>query len=143
MKDTGASRIGRTPQEVHFILFSVALGLLLILGGLLIILFSSEAAGSGRVFSVPLIIGGLFAPHIAIRLLGTRDEVSGPCPYCWSPVKTSDSALKLNCPNCHQRIAVRDRRLYRTETHRNPVDSCGLEEKRLPIGSQPNELQNG
>lgn len=118
---TGASRTGHTFQEVYLILFSIALGLLLILGGLFIVLFFSEQAGPVPVFGVPLIIGGLFAPHFAMRVLLTRDEISGCCPYCWSPVKTSDSALELNCPDCHQRIAVRDRHLYRMEADGNPV----------------------
>lgn len=126
-KYTSASTTGRTLQEVHFILLSVALGLLLILGGLLIILFFSEGAGPGRLFGLPLIIGGLFAPHLAMRLFLTRNEISGPCPYCCSPVKISDSALNLNCPGCHQRVAVRDRRFYRTEAHRNPVSDRGLQ----------------
>jgi DNA-directed RNA polymerase subunit RPC12/RpoP len=128
-KDTVASRTGRTLQEVHLIMFSVALGLLLILGGLFIILFFNEGTGPGRVFGVPLIIGGLFAPHLAMRLFLSGHEISGPCPYCWSPVKTSDSALNLNCPDCHQRIVVRDRRLYRTEARRNPVDDRGLQDQ--------------
>jgi hypothetical protein len=120
-KYTSASTAGRPLQEVHFILLSVALGFLLILGGLLIILFFSEEPASGRVFALPLIIGGLFAPHLAMRLFLTRDEIIGPCPYCCSPVKASDAALNLNCPGCHQRVAVRDRRFYRTEAHGNPV----------------------
>jgi len=118
---TGEPRTGRTHQEVHLILFSIALGLLLILGGLFIILFFGEQAGSVLVFGVPLIIGGLLAPHFAMRVLLTRDEISGPCPYCWSAVKTSDSALELNCPGCHQRIVVRDMRLNRTKADRYPV----------------------
>ncbi len=118
---TNASTTGRTLQDVRFILFSVALGMLLILGGLFIILFFSEGTGSVPVFGVPLIIGGLFTPHLAMRFFLIRNEICGPCPYCWSPVKTSDSALTVNCPDCHQRIVVRDRRLYRTEAHRNPV----------------------
>jgi DNA-directed RNA polymerase subunit RPC12/RpoP len=123
-KYTGALRTARTFQEVNLILFSVGLGLLLILGGFFIILFSNEETGSEHVFGVPLIIVGLFAPHLAMRL---RNEISGPCPYCWSPVKTSDSTLKLNCPACHQRIVVRDTRLYRTEVQRNPVSDRGLQ----------------
>lgn len=114
-KYTAASRTGRTPQEVHLILFSIALGLLLILLGIFFILFSSEGTDSGRFFGVPLIIGGLFAPHLAMRLFPIRNEISRPCPYCRCPVKTSDSLLKLNCPKCHQQIAVRNTRLYRTE----------------------------
>lgn len=112
---------GCTHQEVHLILFSIALGLLLILGGLFIILFFGEQPGPVPVFGVPLIIGGLLAPHLAMRIFLTRDEISGPCPYCWSPVKTSVSGIELNCPDCHQRIAVRDMRLSRTKADRYPV----------------------
>lgn len=99
-----SSTTGRTRQEVSFIIFSVALGLLLILGGLFIILSFSEGSGWLRGFGVPLIIGGLFAPHLAMRLM--RNEICGPCPYCCSPVRTFDSALNVNCPDCHQRIVV-------------------------------------
>lgn len=118
---TGEPRTGRTHQEVHLILFSIALGLLLILGGLFIILFFGEEAGLVRVLGVPLIVGGLFAPHLAMRVFLTGYEISGACPYCWSHVKTSESALELNCPDCHQRIAVRDMRLYRTKADRYPI----------------------
>lgn len=142
-KYTSASTRGRTLQERHFILFSVALVLLLILGGLFIILFFSEGAGPVQVFGVPLIMGGLFAPHLAMRLLLTSDEIRGHCPHCWSPVKTSDSAFNLNCTDCHQRIAVRDRRLYRTEAHRNPVQDSGLQGGPSAHRLQSNELRNG
>jgi hypothetical protein len=118
---TGEPGTGRTHQDVHLILFSIALGLLLILAGLFIILFFGEEAGSVQVFGVPLIIGGLFAPHLAMRVFLTRCEISGPCPYCWSHVKPSESALELNCPDCHRRIAVRNMRLYRTKGDRYPV----------------------
>jgi hypothetical protein len=67
-KYTSASITGGKPQEVHLIMFSVALGLLLILGGLFIILFFSEGAGRVPVFGVPLMIGGLFAPDLAMPL---------------------------------------------------------------------------
>jgi hypothetical protein len=117
----GEPGTGRTPQEVHLILFSIALGLLLILGGLFVILFFGEEAGSVQVFGVPLIIGGLLAPHLAMRLFQTRYEISGPCPYCWSHVKTSESALELNCPDCHRRITGRHMRLFRTKADRYPV----------------------
>lgn len=93
---TGEPGTGRTHHEVHLILFSIALGLLLILGGLFVILFFGEEAGSVQVFGVPLIIGGLLAPHLAMRVFQTTYEISGPCPYCWSHVKTSDSAFELN-----------------------------------------------
>jgi predicted RNA-binding Zn-ribbon protein involved in translation (DUF1610 family) len=45
-----------------------------------------------------------------------QTEVSGPCPYCGTPIKTSDATIRLECPNCRRVVAVRDEKLYAVES---------------------------
>lgn len=92
-----------TAQSVYLIVFAVALGLVLILAGLFIILFRSQDNYPESLFGLPLVVGGMFAPRLAIRLL--RMNQIFRCPKCGMVIKISDSIPKLTCPDCHQTLA--------------------------------------
>jgi predicted RNA-binding Zn-ribbon protein involved in translation (DUF1610 family) len=93
--------------------FSIALGLVLFIGGLVLSLTLGEGTGAGLIFGIPLIIAGLVIPLFMMRDLFTRNEMTAPCPSCSHPVKFSDATIRLDCPNCGETIAVRDMQLFR------------------------------
>jgi predicted RNA-binding Zn-ribbon protein involved in translation (DUF1610 family) len=63
------------------------------------------------IFGIPLLIAGLVLPLIMMRDLFTKGEVTGTCPYCSVPIKTSDATYRLECPSCGRPIGVSDGRL--------------------------------
>jgi predicted RNA-binding Zn-ribbon protein involved in translation (DUF1610 family) len=63
-----------------------------------------------------LFIAGLVVPLLKMRGQFTQNEVSGPCPYCGAGIKTSDTAIRLECPACNGLVAVRDLKLYAVES---------------------------
>ena len=44
-----------------------------------------------------------------------QNEIAGPCPYCGADIKTSDTAIRLECPACNRIVVVRDLKLYPAE----------------------------
>jgi endogenous inhibitor of DNA gyrase (YacG/DUF329 family) len=50
-----------------------------------------------------------------VRDLFHHNEISGACPYCGAPIKTSDATIRLNCPSCKRLIEVREMSLHRSE----------------------------
>lgn len=102
---------GRTFDSAYSFSFSIALGLILFIGGLVISLTFGSANTIGLVFGIPLLIAGLVLPLIMMRDLFTKGEVEGVCPYCSAPIKTSDATYKLECPSCGRAIGVRDGKL--------------------------------
>jgi len=96
--------------------FAIAIGLLLFIAGLVVSLTFGQDATIGLVFGIPLIIAGLLVPLLMMRGQFKQNEVAGPCPYCGAAIKTSDSAIRLECPVCNRLVAVRDLKLYPVES---------------------------
>ena len=106
---------GRTLDSAYSFSFAIALGLILFVAGLVISVGLSDGTGIGLIFGIPLLIAGLVLPLIMMRDLFKRNEVSGACPYCSAPIKTSDSTIRLECPACARLIVVRDMKLQAAE----------------------------
>jgi predicted RNA-binding Zn-ribbon protein involved in translation (DUF1610 family) len=103
---------GRTFDEAYGFSFSIALGLLLFIGGLVLSLTLGQENSYGLFFGIPLIIAGLVIPLFMMRGSFTRSEINAPCPNCGSEIKTTDSTMQLDCPKCGQTISIRDGGLY-------------------------------
>lgn len=106
------AKAGRTFDSAYSFSFSIAIGLLLFIAGLVISLTLGQGATVGLIFGIPLLIAGLVLPLFMMRDLFHRNEVSGECPYCSAPIKTSDATIRLNCPVCKRLIEVKDASLY-------------------------------
>lgn len=104
---------GRTFDSAYSFSFSIALGLVLFIAGLVISLTLGQSATIGLIFGIPLLIAGLVLPVFMMRDLFQRNEVAGECPYCSAPIKTSDATIRLNCPACKGLIEVRNATLLR------------------------------
>jgi len=110
-----AAKQTRTFDSAYSFSFSIAVGLLLFIGGLVISLTVGQSASIGLIFGVPLLIAGLVLPVIMMRDLFHHNEISGDCPFCGAPIKTSDATIRLNCPTCKRLIEVREMTLQRGE----------------------------
>jgi endogenous inhibitor of DNA gyrase (YacG/DUF329 family) len=95
--------------------FIIAIGLILFVAGLVISLTLGQGTSIGLIFGIPLLVAGLLLPLFAMRGVFKHSEVSGNCPYCAAPVKTSDATIRLNCPSCNRAIVVREMKLYPVE----------------------------
>ena len=109
------AKTGRTFDSAYSFSFSIALGLLLFLAGLVISLTLGQSATIGLIFGIPLLITGLVLPLFMMRNLFQRNEVTGDCPFCGAPITTTDATIRLNCPSCKNLIEVRDSTLHRGE----------------------------
>ena len=110
-----AQKPGRTFDSAYAFSFAIAVGLLLFIAGLIISLTLGNGTSVGLIFGIPLLIAGLVLPLIMMRGLFKQNEVSGPCPYCSGPIRTSDATLSLLCPNCKNVVMVRDMKLSQAE----------------------------
>jgi len=110
-----AQKRGRSFDSAYIFSFAIALGLILFIAGLIISLTLGNGTSIGLIFGVPLLLAGLILPVFMMRDLFKQNEVSGPCPYCSAPVRTSDATLSLTCPNCRNVVMVRDMKLYQAE----------------------------
>jgi len=111
-----AAKSGRTFDSAYSFSFSITLGLILFLAGLVISLTFGQSATIGLIFGIPLLLAGLVLPVFMMRDLFQRNEVDGVCPYCGAPIKTSDATIRLNCPACKRLIEVKESSLHRSET---------------------------
>ncbi len=103
------SKTPRSLDSAYSFSVSIALGLALFIGGLVISLTFANTSVVGLIFGVPLILAGLAVPLVMMRNeLFTKHEVAGECPHCAAPLKTSDATLKLECPGCGGTVVVRD-----------------------------------
>lgn len=102
-----AAKSGRTFDSAYSFSFSIAIGLVLFIAGLVISLTLGQGATVGLIFGIPLLIAGLVLPVFMMRDLFKHSEVDGVCPYCSAPIKTSDATIRLNCPSCKRLIEVR------------------------------------
>jgi len=105
----------RTFDSAYSFSFSIAIGLLLFIAGLVISLTLGQSATIGLIFGIPLLIAGLVLPVFMMRDLFQRNEVDGECPFCSAPIKTTDATIRLNCPACKRLIEVRNATLERGE----------------------------
>lgn len=105
----------RTFDSAYSFSFSIAVGLLLFLGGLVISLTLGQSATIGLVFGIPLLLAGLILPVIMMRDLFHKNVVAGDCPYCGAAIQTSDATIRLNCPACKRLVEVKDESLLRGE----------------------------
>lgn len=103
-----AAKSGRTFDSAYSFSFSIAIGLVLFIAGLVISLTFGQSATIGLIFGIPLLIAGLVLPIFMMRDLFQRNEINGVCPYCGAPIKTSDATIRLNCPSCKRLIEVRE-----------------------------------
>jgi predicted RNA-binding Zn-ribbon protein involved in translation (DUF1610 family) len=112
VKKPEPAKKGRTFDSAYGFSFSIAIGLLLFIAGLIIVLTIGQGATIGLIFGIPLLITGLVLPLFMMRDLFRKSDVVGPCPYCGLHLQTSDATLRLRCPSCNNVVEVRDRAFY-------------------------------
>ena len=95
--------------------FSIAIGLVLFIAGLVISLTLGGGTGIGLIFGIPLLMAGLIIPIFMMRDLFKTNEIKEPCPGCGATIRTSDATLQLRCPGCQSVINVRDEKLFLAE----------------------------
>jgi len=105
----------RTFDSAYGFSFSIALGLILFIGGLVISLALGEGTGIGLVFGIPLLIAGLAVPLFMMRGVFRKSDMEGACPHCGNTIHTTDATIRLNCPVCNQRLMVKDMKFIKTE----------------------------
>ena len=109
------AKSGRTFDSAYSFSFSITVGLVLFIAGLVISLTFGQSATIGLIFGIPLLLAGLVLPLFMMRDLFHRNEIESACPYCGAPIKTSDATIRLNCPACKRLIEVREMELHRSE----------------------------
>ena len=109
------AKSGRTFDSAYGFSFSIAVGLVLFIGGLVISLTLGEGTSIGLIFGIPLLVAGLIIPVFMMRDLFKTNEIKAPCPNCGATVKTSDATLQLRCTNCERVINVREGELLLSE----------------------------
>jgi len=102
----------RTFDSAYGFSFSVAVGLILFIAGLIISLTVGQGTSIGLIFGIPLLAAGLMIPMFMLRDLFVTAEVKEPCPNCGATIRTSDATLQLRCESCQKVINVRERRMY-------------------------------
>jgi DNA-directed RNA polymerase subunit RPC12/RpoP len=111
MEDKSPGKAGRTFDSAYSFSFAIALGLILFIGGLVISLTLGQGTSIGLIFGIPMLVAGLVLPMIMMRDVLRHNIISGVCPYCSVPIKTSDATIRLNCPACNRKILVQDEKL--------------------------------
>ena len=104
-------KTGRTFDSAYGFSFSIAVGLVLFIAGLVISLTLSDGTSIGLIFGIPLLVAGLVIPVFMMRDLFKTNEINAPCPNCGAPIRTSDATLRLKCPRCESVIDVREKQL--------------------------------
>ena len=92
--------------------FSIAVGLVLFIGGLVISLTIGQGTNTGLIFGVPLLVAGIVIPLFMMRGLFKTTEIKEPCPKCGATIRTSDATLQLRCQDCQSVINVRNEKLF-------------------------------
>jgi len=105
----------RTFDSAYGFSFSIAVGLVLFITGLIISLTVGQGTSIGLIFGIPLLVAGLLIPMFMVRDLFKTNEIREPCPNCGDTIRTSDATLQLRCPSCQKVINVREERLYLAE----------------------------
>jgi endogenous inhibitor of DNA gyrase (YacG/DUF329 family) len=107
-KGSETPKPGRSFDSAYGFSFAIALGLLLFIAGLIITLTLGDGNSIGLIFGVPLLIAGLVVPLVMMRGGLKHNIINRACPYCATPIKTSDATIRLNCPACNKKIVVRE-----------------------------------
>jgi hypothetical protein len=102
------AKSGRTFDSAYSFSFSIGIGLVLFIAGLVISLTLGQGATAGLIFGIPLLIAGLVLPVFMMRDLFQHNEINAPCPFCSAAIRTSDATIRLNCPSCKRLIEVRE-----------------------------------
>jgi hypothetical protein len=110
-----SEKTGRTFDSAYGFSFSIAIGLILFIAGLIIVLTIGQGAMIGLIFGIPLLLTGLVLPLFMMRDLFRKSDVAGDCPYCSSELRTTDATLRLRCPACNGVVGVKDGKFYRVE----------------------------
>jgi predicted RNA-binding Zn-ribbon protein involved in translation (DUF1610 family) len=111
-KRTEAVKSERTLDGAYGFSFSIALGLVLFIAGLVVSLTIGGDNSLGLVFGVPLLIAGLAVPLFMMRGVFARNNIDEPCPGCGSDIHTTDATMRLDCPKCGKTLRVRDMHIY-------------------------------
>jgi len=101
----------RTFDSAYGFSFSVAVGLILFIAGLIISLTVGQGTSIGLIFGIPLLVAGLIIPLFMVRDLFVTAEIKEPCPNCGATIRTTDATLQLRCDSCQKVINVRERQL--------------------------------
>jgi predicted RNA-binding Zn-ribbon protein involved in translation (DUF1610 family) len=109
------AKTARTFDSAYGFSFSIALGLVLFIAGLVISLTLGEGTSLGLIFGIPLLVAGLVLPLFTMRDFFKHDVVKDLCPYCEAEIKTSDATIRLNCPSCNRTLVVREMKLHKAE----------------------------
>ena len=109
---TQVAKPRRTFDSAYGFSFSVGVGLILFIAGLIISLTVGQGTSIGLIFGIPLLAAGLMIPMFMLRDLFVTAEVKEPCPNCGATIRTSDATLQLRCESCQKVINVRERRMY-------------------------------
>ena len=67
-----AAKSGRTFDSAYSFSFSIAVGLILFIAGLVISLTLGQSASIGLIFGIPLLIAGLVLPLIMMRIFPSQ-----------------------------------------------------------------------
>ena len=113
--DTVNAKPSRTFDSAYGFSFSIAVGLVLFIAGLIISLTFGEGTSMGLIFGIPLLVAGLIIPVFMMRGLFKTSEINAPCPNCGETISTSDATLQLRCPGCHKVIDVREEQFFLAE----------------------------
>jgi predicted RNA-binding Zn-ribbon protein involved in translation (DUF1610 family) len=111
-KGPRADKPVRTLDGAYGFSFSIALGLALFIGGLVVSLTLGGDSSLGLVFGIPLLIAGLAVPLFMMRGVFARNNIDEPCPACGSDIHTTDATMRLDCPKCGKTLRVRDMHIY-------------------------------
>lgn len=114
-EETDNTKPRRTFDSAYGFSFSIAVGLVLFIAGLIISLTVGQDRSIGLIFGIPLLVAGLIIPMFMMRDLFKTNEIREPCPNCGATIRTSDATLQLRCPSCHKVINVRKEQLYLAE----------------------------
>ena len=111
-KEPVTAKPGKSFDSAYSFSFAITLGLVLFIAGLVISLTLGEGTILGMVFGIPLLLAGVAVPLFMMRDHFKQSDVTGACPHCGEPIKTSDATIRLECPACHGQIVVKDMKLY-------------------------------
>ncbi len=115
MPSAAANSTGRTIDGAYGFSLSIALGLILFIGGLVVSVALGMSAGTGLLFGIPLMIAGLVVPLFMMREHFTQNDVDGACPECGSHIHTTEATVRINCPNCKQHLSVNGAQFIRAK----------------------------
>jgi len=112
---TQKAKSGKSFDSAYGFSFSIAIGLVLFIAGLVISLTLGEGTSMGLIFGIPLLALGLVIHIFMMRDLFKTSEIKAPCPNCGATIRTSDATLQLRCQSCQHVINVREGKLFRAE----------------------------